>query len=292
MTTNENDIYEFATDDYGITYTSVIKAALTYPFYMSSGVDTSYLVGVIFGTHRLAFARREYAYNRGSVTCDWFTPEVGLAQLQPVANPSLQWLGDEADVFDTDRGITLWLCKEKYNPLTEYPWHFFFGDPFALRMHITGAPTAAKVADLPNGYASYYGVPVFVGCFDYYVWWYGTAGQSYCLPFSVVETEYRGEATTTSETAIPVYIGQYNNFGQTIQYSRIRPTKSLRLRCSVPLSDDDYQTAASIASSPYYYWCDSSLSTDMKRCYLEDFSSSWETGTGDKTIEITIKQYD
>lgn len=291
MTITERDIYEFATDDNGILYTSVILAALSYPFYMRGPSDTNYLIGVVFGSVKLAFARRQYDITTGVVLCDWFTPEVGLAQLQPVANPSLQWLGDEADVFDTDKGLTLWMCKEKYSPLTTYPWSFFFGDPFALRMHVSGAPTTAKVADLPNGYASYYGVPVFGGCFDYYVWWYGSAGQSYCLPFSVVATEYSGEATTTSETAIPVYIGQYTNFGQTIQYSSIRPATGLRLRCSVPLSDEDYQVAASIASSPYYYWCDSSLSTDMKRCYVEDFSTSWETGQGDKTIEITIKQY-
>lgn len=287
MVINENGIYEFADDSStgsNITYTSVIYAALTYPFWCSSPTTAT----------AVRFGRQRYVLEEGVTLVDRIAPEVGLAQLQPVATPGLIWV----DLFyiykeyDTDKGVTLWLCKEKYTPLTTYPWRFYFGDPFELRMHITGAPTAAKVKEYAQGYASYYGVPVFSGCFDYYVWWYGVAGQCYCLPFSVVDTEYSGKADTTRATAIPVYIGQYNNFGQTINYSTIRPSKSLRLRCSVPLSDDDYQTAATIAASPYYYYADSSLSTDMKRCYVEDFSTAWETGNGDKTIEMTIKQYE
>lgn len=286
MTINENDIYKFATDDSTgttITYTSANKAALTYPFW-SHNAPTAIKLG-----------RQRYVLSNGVTLVDSMVPQVGLAQLEPVVTPSLIWLDlslGEYKEYDLDRGLTLWMCKEKYNPLTTYPWHFYFGDPFALRMHISGAPTVSKVKEYAQGYASYYGVPVFGGCFDYYVWWYGTAGQCYCLPFSVVDTEYSGKADTTRATAIPVYIGQYTNFGQTINYSTIRPSKSLRLRCAVPLSDDDYQTAATIAASPYYYYADSALRSDMKRCYMEEFSTAWETGNGDKTIEITIKLYE
>lgn len=301
------DIYDIAfTGNIGFgAYTSVVKAALSYPF-RSWWLHGEWSVGLIFDLDSPPIMYTRTATPTSSFNVVWLSfdcvalsPDITDAQFEPITTLSIQAVFVTPDsapkVLEVENGdVTLYLCREPYSPLTGYPWSFFVGEGDYLWMHIEGAPSTC------DDYALLYNVPkIDMSKVDYLIWFWGAAGQSYCLPFSLVEHE--GTATAADHSVVSIYAQddlQAPLLVEEDKYSELKAGRRVRLRCSVPLSPDDYQTATAIADSPYYYYYPQCFTErdpmevyDVTRCNVEDFSVSWEYGDGSKDIEITITKY-
>ncbi len=304
------DIYELTFNGnigFG-AYTGVVKAALSFPFLSLYLFAENAPIGLIIYkdlppimyTSIRTGENREYRWL--SYDCTGLSPDITDAQFAPKTTITISGivyidsLGKRSPTYMRVEGgdVTLYLCREPYSPLTTYPWSFYVGDVDYLWMHIEGAPSTC------DDYAAYYGVaPIDMSRVDYMVWFWGDAGQSYCLPFSIVEEE--GAASATQHSVTSYYIDNDLQSPPVVKqerYSTLTAGRRIRLRCSVPLSPDDYQKATAIAGSPYYYFLPQCYGEktpfevyDITRCHVEDFSTSWEYGDGTKDIEITLTRW-
>lgn len=304
------DIYELLFSGnigYG-AYTNVVKAALSYPFlsfYLfvennRIGLSLNKDLPPVMYTPIQTGDNREYEWV--SYDCTGLTPDITDAQFEPITTITIEavFVLDATHNSDPfyweveDGNVSLYLCREPYSPLTTYPWSFYVGDVDYLWMHIEGAPSTC------DDYAAYYGVaPIDMSRVDYMVWFWGDAGQSYCLPFSIEEEE--GSAATTQHSVVSYCQDEDLQAPPVVEqerYSTLTAGRRIRLRCSVPLSPDDYQKATAIAGSPYYYYLPQCYGEktpfeiyDITRCHVEDFSTSWEYGDGTKAIEITLTRW-